>query len=215
MGFIKEDVRLLNVGNIDSVKVRINRYANFIARVIYDMKWYDPPVQTIRSPIFVTDLNKVLRFLVENVFQRISTMSDVISFSFELDENLPIVHINEFVVWEVFEPIIQNCIDHAENNRITITISTSYDAESRVSRVRIIDNGAGIAPWLLEVNEEGIKPIFLEHTSTKSTGIDRHVGYGCYIAREIARARCGWDLDAENVPGGGCVFTFTIPNSLS
>ena len=214
MGFIKEDVRLLNVLNIDSIKIRINKYANFIARVIYDMKWYDPPVQTIRSPIFATDLNTVLKFLVEHVFQRISTLSDTVSFTFELDENLPVVHVNEFVIWEVFEPIIQNCIDHAGNNKITVTIRTEYDATSGESHIKIIDNGTGIATWLLEVNEDGVKPIFLEHTSTKGVGKDRRVGYGCYIAHEIARERCGWELDAQNVPGGGCIFTFTIPNSI-
>ncbi|MEI7906543.1 MAG: histidine kinase, partial [Bacteroidota bacterium] len=41
MGFIKEDMRVLTVTNIDLIKTRITKYANFIARVIYDMKWYD------------------------------------------------------------------------------------------------------------------------------------------------------------------------------
>jgi hypothetical protein len=41
MGFIKEDMRNLSSENIDIVKHRINQYSNFIARVIYDMKWYE------------------------------------------------------------------------------------------------------------------------------------------------------------------------------
>jgi anti-sigma regulatory factor (Ser/Thr protein kinase) len=214
MGFIKEDMRLLTVDNIDQIKSRILKYANFIARVIYDMKWYDPPVQTIRSQIFRTDLNSVLRFLVEHVFQRISSSSEMVRFRLELQESMPIVNINEFVIWEVFEPIIQNCIDHAGNNAVEITIRTEYDADTGECYVRISDNGTGIEPWLLETNGEGLKRIFLEHTSTKRVGNEQHSGYGCYIAYEITRQRLGWDLDAENLPGGGCMFTFNIPTMV-
>lgn len=212
MGFIKEDLRKLNSETIDGIKFRINKYANFIARVIYDMKWYDPPVQTIRSQIFKTHLNDVLVFLVDHVFKRISPASNAVQFKFSLDPGVPDVHINEYVVWEVFEPIIQNCIDHAGNKEITVTISTEFDPQTRQTTVKIMDNGNGIEPWLLESNESGQKKIFLEHTSTKKIGEDRHSGYGCYIAHEIAKQRCGWKLDAANLPGGGCIFTFTLPH---
>ncbi len=211
MGFIKEDMRVLTVNNIDLIKSRINKYANFIARVIYDMKWYDPPVQTIRSQIFKTDLNKVLSFLVEHVFQRISSASEMVQYKLELDEQMPIVNINEFVVWEVFEPIIQNCIDHAGNNAVTVTIKTEFNVHTQECFVRIMDNGSGIEPWLLETNSDGLKRIFLEHTSTKRVGNEKHSGYGCYIAHEITQQRLGWELDVENLPNGGCMFTFNIP----
>jgi anti-sigma regulatory factor (Ser/Thr protein kinase) len=214
MGFIKEDMRMLTVDNIDQIKSRILKYANFIARVIYDMKWYDPPVQTIRSQIFRTDLNSVLAFLVEHVFQRISSSAEMVQFRLEFDKNLPIVNINEFVVWEVFEPIIQNCIDHASDSSVIITIRTEFNTETEECYVRIIDNGKGIEPWLLEQNEDGLKRIFLEHTSTKRVGNEQHSGYGCYIAYEITRQRLGWDLDVENLPGGGCMFTFNIPTMM-
>ena len=214
MGFIKEDMRVLTVNNIDLIKARITKYANFIARVIYDMKWYDPPVQTIRSQIFKTDLNKVLTFLVEHVFQRISSASEMVQYKLVLDENLPIVNINEFVVWEVFEPIIQNCIDHAGNNAVTVTIKTEFNIDTEECFVRIMDNGSGIEPWLLEKKDEGLKRIFLEHTSTKRVGNEQHSGYGCYIAYEITRQRLGWDLDVENLPSGGCMFTFSIPTMI-
>jgi anti-sigma regulatory factor (Ser/Thr protein kinase) len=211
MGFIKDDIRAMTPETIDAVKIRINKYANFIARVIYDMKWYDPPVQTIRSRIFNTNLNDVLRFLVDHVFKRLSLAPEAITFRLELDETIPISHINEFVTWEVFEPIIQNSIDHADNNIVEIGIKTEFNPHTQVTCVKIMDNGKGIEPWLLEPNDDGIKKIFLEQTSTKTIGGTQHSGYGCYIAYEIATQRCGWGLDAENIPGGGCVFTFTIP----
>jgi signal transduction histidine kinase len=212
MGFIKEDLRNLTAANTEEVKHRITKYSNFIARVIYDMKWYDPPVQAIRGPLFKTDLNDVLRFLVDNVFQRVPKNGSQCTFDLSLDDSLPPVPVNEFVVWEAFEPIIQNCIEHSGVDRPTISIHTRYDPALLRSIVTIGDNGMGIAPELLEQDRQGIRRLFLEHTSTKSTEGD-HSGYGCYIAHEIATERCGWALDAENRKGGGCTFTFTIAHT--
>ncbi len=211
MGFIKEDLRSLHSENIDAVKMRINKYANFIARVIYDMKWYEPPVQTIRSQIFQTNLNGVLEFLVEYVFKRISSSNDMVTFVLDLEPNLPSVQINEFVAWEVFEPIIQNSIDHAGSSHVIITLKTEFNAQAQHINVVVRDNGKGIEPWLLEKDTDGVKRIFHEHTSTKKIDSHQHSGYGCYIAYEIAKQRCGWTLDVENSPEGGVVFTFTIP----
>jgi light-regulated signal transduction histidine kinase (bacteriophytochrome) len=210
MGFIKEDLRNLTAGTMESVKYRVTRYSNFVARVIYDMKWFDPPLQTIRNPIFNTDVNEVVRFLVQNVFLRIAHSRDRVKFVFTLDPALPPVHINEYVVWEVLEPIIQNSIEHAGAATVTVTISTSFDAAAGTGMIRIADDGKGIEAWLLERDEQGIPKIFREQSSTKGTGESEHAGYGCYLAYEIARQRCGWTLEAANLTGGGCAFTCTF-----
>ena len=211
MGFIKEDLRLLSNDNIEEVKQRVTKYANFISRVIYDMKWFDPPVNTIRNQMFHTDLNNLLRFIVKNIFLRISSQTDMFEFKLELDEKLPPVNINEFVVWELFEPLIQNSIDHADKSKIEITILSKYDQAKKESVIIISDNGQGIQPELLKTNDKGIKKIFLENTTTKNSESENR-GYGCFIAYQIAKKRCGWDIDAENLPEGGCRFIITIKN---
>lgn len=207
MGFIKEDLRSLSTTNIEEIKYRVTKYSNFISRVIYDMKWYDPPVQTIRSPMFKTNLNEVLLFIVNNIFHRISTKSDAYEIITDLDDNLPTINVNEFVIWEIVEPLIQNSIDHGAENNLIIKVSTKYEIEKNVSYLQIEDNGKGIAPEMLQINEEGIKNIFIENTTTKSKGI-QNSGYGCYIAYEMTK-RCGWEIDAENLTKG-CRFTITI-----
>jgi hypothetical protein len=212
MGFIKDDVRNLSSENIERIKYRITKYANFIARVIYDMKWYDPPVHTIRSSIFHTNINEVLKFLVDNIFERVSVASTIFNFSYDLDANLPTLALNEYVIWEVLEPLIQNSLDHADVNPLQVHLATRYDAGKREATVIIRDNGKGIRKDFLELNDNGVKHIFLEHVSEKGTAENKHAGYGCYIAYEIATERCGWLLDAENHPDGGCQFTITIRN---
>ena len=210
MGFIKEDLNTLSLSNIDEIKYRVNKYANFISRVIYDMKWFEPPIQAIRSPIFKTNLNELIRFIVNNIFLRLSAQSEQYKFDLLLNENLPQVQVNEFVVWEIIEPLIQNSIEHAGDVDITIQIQTRHVPESSHSEIIISDNGVGIQPELLEIDENGIKRIFNENISTKTE--NQRSGYGCYIAYEIATQRCGWQMDVENLESNGCCFSITIPH---
>lgn len=211
MGFIKDDLRQLSPDNIGEVKYRVTKYSNFISRVIYDMKWYDPPIQTIRNAAFKTDLNEVIRFLVDNIFNRTSQKSGSFEIKLDLDPVIPQSIINEFVIWEAIEPLIQNSIDHGGDVELIIYVRTKYNPETKITTLTISDNGQGIEPELLEVNEQGIKKIFLENVTTK-TGNQSNAGYGCYIAYEISKQRCGWDIDAENLSDGGCRFTINIPN---
>ncbi len=210
MGFIKEDLRMLSPDNINDVKYRVSKYSNFISRVIYDMKWYDPPLQAIRNPAFRTNLNEVIKFIVDNIFLRISTKSSAYEIKLETDPNLPLVPVNEFVVWEIIEPLIQNSIEHGGESNLIITCKTIYKPELKKSYIIIEDNGKGIDPKLLENNPNGTKNIFIENTTTKELEL-QNSGYGCYIAYEITK-RCGWDIDVINLDSGGCRFTITINN---
>ncbi len=211
MGFIKDDLRMLSPENINEIKYRVSCYSNFISRVIYDMKWYNPPVQTIRNSAFRTDLNEVIRFIVENIFNRTARKSGAFEIKLNLDEKIPHLSINEFVVWEVIEPLIQNSIDHGGDVELIINVETKYDPETNTTTLVIIDNGPGILPELIEEDEFGVKKLFLENVSTKTEG--QSSGYGCYIAYEISKQRCDWSIDVENLDVGGCKFTIVIPHS--
>ena len=92
-----------------------------------------------------------------------------------------------------------------------IKITTCYNEKEKISTVSISDNGKGIKPEFLQKDEDGIKKLFLEHVTSKSANISGG-GYGCYIAYEISR-RCGWKLNAENIPEGGSNFIISIPNN--
>ncbi|QQS35397.1 MAG: ATP-binding protein [Ignavibacteriales bacterium] len=210
MGFIKEDLRKLSPENITDTKYRVTKYSNFISRVIYDMKWYDPPVQTIRNQMFKTNLNEVIKFIVDNIFLRVSSKSNAFEIRMETDPELPVVPINEFVVWEIIEPLLQNSIEHGGDSNLVINCKTKFNRELNKSFITIEDNGKGLPENLLIKNENGIKNIFVENVTTKKTEI-QNSGYGCYIAYEITK-RCGWDIDAGNLAEGGCRFTITISN---
>jgi light-regulated signal transduction histidine kinase (bacteriophytochrome) len=211
MGFIKEDLNILDEENIEKINHRIRKYSNFISRVIYDMKWFDPPVQTIRGTMYKTNLNEVLKFLVDNIFLRVSRISDTFSFNLKFENKLPEVSVNEFVIWELFEPLIQNCIEHSGEGQIEVSIETSFNAQTKVSSIYISDNGKGIKPELLEKNDKRVARIFMENISTKNSDLQSE-GYGCFIAYQISR-RCGWEIDVANNANGGCTYTITIQNT--
>jgi len=211
MGFIKEDLRTLNKENIEEKRQKVTKYANFVSRVIYDMKWYDPPIQTIRNQLFNTKINDVIKFIVDELFLRLTKTTNYFTFELNLDERIPPVHINEFIVWEILEPLIQNSIDHSATDSVLIKIETQFDLELRKTYIFISDNGKGIRKELLMKNDKGIKKIFIENVSTKLQD-KGNSGYGCYIAYQMATARCGWKLDASNLPSGGCKYSIEIQN---
>ena len=205
MGFIKEDLRSLVTDNLEATRYRVTKYANFVSRVIYDMKSYDPPIHVIRNPIFQTDINEVIKFIVTNIFHRVyrEGESNAVKIKLDLADNIPVLHINEYVIWEIIEPLIQNSIEHNVDRDLIITLKTELPTENEL-RIYIQDNGGGFAPGLLEVGEHGIKALFKESVSTKDGA--QNSGYGCYLAQEISR-RCGWQVDAYNLSEGGACFT--------
>jgi len=209
MGFIKSDVRLMTPGNLDESKRRVIAYSNFISRIIYDMKWYDQDINTIVNTVFHSDINAIIEFIVKNVFLRISSHNEMFSFTCDLDPRLPHVPVNEFIIWEILEPLIQNSIDHGAQNAIVIALKTKHDPAAGLSTISIQDDGVGIPKDLLQRNGRGVKRIFEEKKIT-GTYAGAHSGYGCHIAHQLAVGKCGWDLDADNLPEGGCCFTMTI-----
>ena len=211
IGFIKEDLRQMNSKNLDDLRGRVITYSNFISRIIYDMKWYDHDINTIINPMFQTNINQIIRFIVKNIFLRISSKNEMFDFDLDFDETLPFVNVNEFVVWEILEPLIQNSIDHGNKKSITIKITTKYDRINNISHIIISDNGVGIKEKLMEKGGKGIKKIFIENESTKKIE-GANSGYGCFIAYQMAVERCGWLLDAENLKDEGCKFTIKIKN---
>ena len=131
------------------------------------------------------------------------------AFHRDLDPRMPAVPVNEFIIWEILEPLIQNSIDHGAQNSVMITLATRFDPEANVSTVRIQDTGVGIPAVLLERDARGVRRIF-EEKKLAGTTSGLHSGYGCQIAYQMAVGKCGWGLDAENLPEGGCCFTITI-----
>ncbi|MBU1094931.1 MAG: histidine kinase [Bacteroidetes bacterium] len=212
IGFINMDLELLKSENVNEIKRRVGKYSNFIGRVIYDMKYYDPPIHSIINPIFKTDINEVCKFIIDNLFLRIYKSSQTFTFECDFDSQLPIINVNEYIIWEVIEPILQNSISHNSEQNIKISIVTKYDETHKKISLLISDDGKGIKPELLNKNSEGIQNVFLESVSTKNL-TDGQNGFGCYIAHTLAVKYCGWSMSVKNLSPKGCMFVIEIPTN--
>jgi len=212
IGFINMDLAVLKSQNVEEIKERVGKYSNFIGRVIYDMKYYDPPIHSIINPIFQTNVNEVCRFIIDNLFLRIYKTSRMFTFEQEYDPSVTIINVNEYILWEVVEPLLQNSINHNSERQIIISVSTKYDIENKKINLFISDDGVGIRPDLLEKNQDGIQNIFMESVSTKNL-VEGPYGFGCYIAYTLAVKYCGWKMRADNLPSKGCMFTIEIPTN--
>lgn len=209
MGFINEEIHGLSRENIDEFRMKVNKYARFVSRVIYDMKSVEPPIHIIRGSMFNTDVNAVIDFLVNHIFMRVFERRSSFRFELHPDPELKPININEYVIWQILEPLIQNSIDHNPQSDLVINITTRRHQDGTHGLIIISDNGRGIDTELLKIDPAtGMQELFKENVSTKNN--PNESGYGCYIAYEMAVRRCGWQIRAENRSEGGCQFILTI-----
>ena len=97
--------------------------------------------------------------------------------------------------------LIRNAIESMERTaRRTLTLATDLNADAMVE-VSVADTGPGLSP---EIRSKLFEPF----VTSKPSGL----GIGLSICRVIVEAH-GGQLRAENNPGGGTVFRFTLPLS--
>lgn len=121
-----------------------------------------------------------------------------VGLSLELGTGARTVLADRIQLQQVFTNLLHNAaeaMEGAPRRVVTITVAP-HDAERLV--VRIEDSGPGLPP-------EVRRHLFSPFVSTKVTGM----GVGLSICRSIIEAH-GGQLWAEDAPGGGAVFCFTL-----
>ena len=119
----------------------------------------------------------------------------------EFEPRLPKVKTDRVQLQQVIVNLVLNAIEALQNTpsgRRMLTIRTRR-ADDKFAEVSVTDSGGGIAPEL--------RPrIFEPFVTSKAAGM----GLGLAICRTIIEAH-GGEIRAENAPGGGAVFRFTLP----
>jgi PAS domain S-box-containing protein len=119
----------------------------------------------------------------------------------ELDERLPDICGDHDRLVQVFGNLIGNAMKFAPERGV-ITIEAT--PEGKFVRFSVSDTGPGIP-------EADLKKVFTPYWQAKKTA-HMGAGLGLAIVRGIIEAH-GGKVWAENAPGGGAVFTFTIPTA--
>ena len=113
--------------------------------------------------------------------------------------DLPLVLIDSVLIEQTLINLLENAIKYTPSGG---TIELSACAQDQEIVVEIADRGPGLIPG----DEERIFEKFYRSSSKNSSGL----GLGLAICRSIIKAH-GGRIWAENRPGGGAVFRFTLP----
>jgi len=114
------------------------------------------------------------------------------------------VRSDEDTVRQVLENLLTNAAKYAAQDGPVVVSVTARDGRVRVA---VADRGPGLSRWQMK---QAFRPFWRADDSvTKETG---GYGIGLSVARAHARG-LGGDLTVAARPGGGCEFTFEIPEN--
>ncbi len=125
-----------------------------------------------------------------------------ITLSFELEDPLPSVNVDQVQIEQVLINLIRNSIDALQNcpsnQERRLSIQSELTSNNSI-QVRIKDNGSGI-------DEDQQEKILMPFFTTKSDGM----GMGLSISSSLIEAHEGY-LHFNSQPGKGTTFYFTLP----
>lgn len=137
--------------------------------------------------------------LIEDALALLGTLDSSIHLETRIAPNLPMVTVDRVQIQQVLVNLMRNAIEAMEmipQRELRLDLKTR---DKDVIEISLTDNGPGIKP---EISARLFQPF----VTSKSGGM----GVGLSISRSIIEQH-GGNLWAENNPGGGTVFRFTLP----
>jgi signal transduction histidine kinase len=151
-----------------------------------------------RPALQPTSVGDVVREL-ENYFRpRLPRLAGAVDLQVRIRHGIPAVHGNVVLLAWALENIVKNAIDALAGRPGRILIGAASDGES--VRIRISDNGPGIAPHVRD-------RIFEPGVSTKSSGW----GVGLSLTRRIVEELHGGRITVHDRRRGGTTFDIQLP----
>ena len=147
-----------------------------------------------------TDLNTLIIDAVDLCIAELK--QNDIKLTFELEDNLPPIFVDQIQIEQVLINLIRNSVDALKslpaNEQRQLTIHNHMSSNKNI-QVRVKDNGSGLSQ---EQQQKILTPFY----TTKADGM----GMGLSISRSIIEAHKG-TLHFNSQPGKGTTFYFTLP----
>jgi signal transduction histidine kinase len=172
----------------------INSQVNRITRIIRELVDFSRPSTHVVKP---TNINQIVKEAL-NIVQYGKKVKDI-TFTLELDEQLPEIAAVPDQIVQVFINILMNAVDALDERRGTITVRSCKNEQA--VEVIVHDTGKGIESSALE---KIFEPFYTTKTTGQGTGLGLWVSYG--IVKSF-----GGDVFVESIPEKGSTFTVSFP----
>jgi two-component system sensor histidine kinase KdpD len=140
-----------------------------------------------------------LEEVVGSALERLEKILGARAVQVDIPESLPLVPVEGILIEQVFINLLENAVRHTPSG-------SSIDVEARVEGLAVKISIADRGPGLKEGDLERVFEKFYHDSSSPGAGL------GLAICRAIVNAH-GGQIFAQNRPGGGAVFSFTLPLS--
>ncbi|MGZ4969321.1 MAG: PAS domain S-box protein [Methylobacter sp.] len=200
--YTQASINLINMENSDQVKLteilyKTQQEALRAGRIIHRMREF---VKSHTNHCSTTDINTLIHNAVGLCMAEIK--QNAIKLTFGLDDNLPLIHVDQVQIEQVLINLIRNSVDALQNLPVNkqphLTIH-SHLVSNNAIRIRVKDNGSGL-------NEDQKQKILTPFYTTKANGM----GMGLSISRSLIEAHEG-TLNFNSKLGKGTTFYFTLP----
>jgi len=200
--YTQVSLNLINAELPDLVKLaeilhKTQNQALRAGRIIHRMREFVKSHAQKRS---TADVNKLIHDSVGLCLAEIK--QNDIKLIFDLNNNLPLVHVDHIQIEQVLINLIRNSVDalksSPEKQQRQLTISSRMVIDNSI-QIRVKDNGAGIDK---DQQQKVLTPFY----TTKADGM----GMGLSITRSLIEAHDG-TLHFNSQPGKGTTFYFTLP----
>ncbi|HEY8219255.1 MAG TPA: ATP-binding protein [Methylobacter sp.] len=202
--YTQVSLNLINIESPDMVKLtdvlhKTQQQALRAGRIIHRMRAF---VRSYSKHRASTDINALVHDAVGLCIAEFK--QNDIKVTFELENNLPPVHVDQIQIEQVIINLIRNSIEALQNQSVEqhrqVVISTRLSLKNCI-QVSVTDNGPG-----LDADEQ--QQILSPFYTTKADGM----GMGLSISRSLIDSHEG-SLGFNSQPGKGATFYFTLPHA--
>jgi two-component system, sensor histidine kinase and response regulator len=198
--YLRAGERLVQLGDAAKARAALTRAADEAVRAGVIIRRLRDFVRKTEGEKRVEDLRLAIEEAV-SLAMVAAERSDV-GIELRLDPNASAAIVDKVQIQQVLLNLIRNAIEAmAESLERRLVIATAASGDDMVA-VSVADRGPGLSAAVRE-------KLFQPFVTTKSGGM----GVGLSICRSIVEAH-GGRLWAEENPGGGTVFSFTVPRAV-
>jgi two-component system sensor kinase FixL len=195
--YARASQRLLGVGDQERVKTALDKLveqANRASQIIQQLREFVKKGDTERRPE-----NLVKTIEEASALALVGTARQGVKVDLHFHPQLPLAVIDKVQVQQVLFNLIRNAVEAmSESMRRELSIGAIPTPDGAVE-IHVADTGPGLPDTVRA-------KLFQPFVTTKATGM----GVGLAICRTIVEAH-GGRLRADDNPGGGMVFRFTLP----